>query len=118
MRAVGCNYAYAELGDFDEAEQSYLKDKDQQIIRTLWLKLDRLASEDEDEDGNTLSFTAKIDIPKRSTDASSANWDGNLLVQISEDWPLFLHFEDQRPKRLKLKQPLQPLLPRPPGVES
>ena len=118
LRKVGCNYAYAELGDFDEAEQDFLQPKDQKVLRSLWSKLDRLASEDEDEDGNTLSFTAKIEIPKRAKDISSENWDGNVLVQMSDGWPLFLHFEDERSKRAKLKTPLLPLLPRPPGVED
>jgi hypothetical protein len=118
VRKVGCNYAYAELGDFDEAEQDYLQPNDQKVIRSLWFKMKRLAAEDEDEDGNTLSFTARIEIPRRAKNVCSTNWNGNVLVQMSDGWPLFLHFKDERPKREQLKYPLPTLLPRPAGVEE
>jgi len=117
LRLVGCNYCYGEPGDFDEAEFEYLKKNDFKVVRSIWLQMDRLTNYDLAEDGDT-TFTAKVDIPSRSGDLLSKNWDGNLLAQVSQRWPLSLHFEDQRSKRKKAKHPLLPLLPRPAGVEE
>jgi hypothetical protein len=111
-RLVDCHYAYPDPEDFHELERDYVTQKDRDVLRSLWDKADRLT----DFDPDLQSFTAKVSIYQESE--CSDEWDGDLLIQISERWALFLYFRDYRSRKLQRKQPIVSLCARPEGVSD
>ena len=116
-RLVGCPYAYPDPDNFAELEVGYLHADDCEVIASLWQKADRLTTFELAETwGDTSTFTVKVPVDEGSDSACSGEWDGNLLVTVSEQWPLFLYFRDQRLPSEQQKQPLILLCPRPAGL--
>lgn len=90
LRIISCPYACPDPENFDEDDLPYIADKDYDVIASLWMKVEKLAIEDA-EDYPTI-LTINIKIPKKSIDACSQDWNGDLLIPISAKWPLFLRF--------------------------
>jgi hypothetical protein len=94
-RIAGTDYACPDPENFKEEDLPYVAEKDYDIIASLWMKVEKLAILVEPEFGSgdwISTLTVNVKIPKGSDGACSANWNGNLLTQISSQWPLFLHF--------------------------
>lgn len=90
VRIVGCDYECPDPENFDEDDLPYIADKDYDVINSLWMKANKLAIEDDEH--YQMTFTINIKIPKKSESACSQDWNGNLLIPISANWPLSLRF--------------------------
>lgn len=116
-RLVGCRYACPDPENFAELEVDYLEAKDYEVIVSLWKKADRLTTYELAETWKDITtFTVRVPVDEGSDRACSGEWDGNLLVTVSKQWPLFLYFNDERWPSEKQQQPLIPLCPRPAGL--
>lgn len=89
-RIVGCAYSCPDPENFDEEDLPYIADRDYNVITSLWMKAGKLAIHDLEPRDPTL--TVNVEIPKRSDHAHSEGWDGDILSEISEQWPLSLQF--------------------------
>ena len=90
LRIVGCDYACPDPENFDEDDLPFIADKDYDVITSLWMKANKLTIEDTDH--YQITFTINIKIPKKSESACSQDWNGDLLIPISDHWPLSLRF--------------------------
>jgi hypothetical protein len=90
LRIVGCDYASPDSENFDEDDLPYIADKDYEVIASLWRKVEKLAIFDLEQQAPI--FTINVDMPKQLDSACSPDWNGDLLIPISDQWPLSLQF--------------------------